>query len=109
VGKIDNLNGFKENVITGHLIPAGTGTEKMQSIKLKYLGTEIEPEPEAVNDNDEQSIESIQAAWRGGAAASEEDDMLPDEAKETLVDADEFADEFGDTGAVEGEGGEDEN
>jgi DNA-directed RNA polymerase subunit beta' len=25
-GKIDNLNGLKENVICGHLIPAGTGT-----------------------------------------------------------------------------------
>ncbi len=43
-GKVDNLTGFKENVITGHLIPAGTGTRKMQSIRLKYLGTEIEPE-----------------------------------------------------------------
>ncbi len=43
-GKIDTLNGFKENVITGHLIPAGTGTEKLQSIRLKYLGPEIEPE-----------------------------------------------------------------
>ena len=44
VGKVDNLTGFKENVITGHLIPAGTGTGKMQSIRLKYLGKEIEPE-----------------------------------------------------------------
>ena len=44
LGKTDSLEGFKENVITGHLIPAGTGTETMQSICLKYLGTEIEPE-----------------------------------------------------------------
>ena len=44
IGRVDNLNGFKENVITGHLIPAGTGTELMQSIRLKYNGTEIEPD-----------------------------------------------------------------
>ena len=25
LGKVDNLRGFKENVIMGHLIPAGTG------------------------------------------------------------------------------------
>ena len=44
LGKVDKLLGFKENVITGHLIPAGTGTEKMQSIRLTYLGEEIEEE-----------------------------------------------------------------
>ena len=52
-GKVDNLSGFKENVITGHLIPAGTGTRKMQSIRLKYLGTEIEPELETISSEEE--------------------------------------------------------
>jgi DNA-directed RNA polymerase subunit beta' len=28
--KEDNLNGLKENVIVGHLIPAGTGTRRFQ-------------------------------------------------------------------------------
>jgi DNA-directed RNA polymerase subunit beta' len=58
LGKIDSLCGFKENVITGHLIPAGTGTDVMQSIRLKYLGEEIMPELpeleiEAEQDQDE--------------------------------------------------------
>ena len=44
LGKTDFLNGFKENVITGHLIPAGTGTDEVQSVRLKYFGQEIEPE-----------------------------------------------------------------
>jgi DNA-directed RNA polymerase subunit beta' len=44
LGKEDLLTGFKENVITGHLIPAGTGTHDMQSIQLQYLGEEIPPE-----------------------------------------------------------------
>ena len=83
-GKVDNLVGFKENVITGHLIPAGTGTAKMQSIRLKYLGTEIEPELPA--QETEKSYEDIAAEWRD--ADSEDEDMLPDEAKELIVDDD---------------------
>ena len=31
-GKVDELNGLKENVIVGHLIPAGTGLKEYQSI-----------------------------------------------------------------------------
>ncbi|WP_068597340.1 DNA-directed RNA polymerase subunit beta' [Vaginella massiliensis] len=31
-GKIDGLNGLKENVIVGHLIPAGTGLKEYQDI-----------------------------------------------------------------------------
>jgi len=41
LGKVDGLRGFKENVITGHLIPAGTGTEYYQSLRCKKLGEEI--------------------------------------------------------------------
>ena len=33
-GKKDNLRGLKENVIIGHLIPAGTGVKKYRSVKL---------------------------------------------------------------------------
>ncbi len=36
-GKIDFLRGLKENVIVGHLIPAGTGLQKMDEIEMvKY-------------------------------------------------------------------------
>ena len=31
-GKIDNLNGLKENVICGHLIPAGTGSKEYKNL-----------------------------------------------------------------------------
>ncbi|MCT7904901.1 DNA-directed RNA polymerase subunit beta' [Candidatus Ornithobacterium hominis] len=31
-GKVDDLNGLKENVIVGHLIPAGTGLKEYQNI-----------------------------------------------------------------------------
>jgi DNA-directed RNA polymerase subunit beta' len=31
-GKVDTLNGLKENVIVGHLIPAGTGQREFEKI-----------------------------------------------------------------------------
>ena len=43
-GRQDNLMGLKENVIMGHLIPAGTGFREHHKIKLVYEGSE-EPPP----------------------------------------------------------------
>jgi DNA-directed RNA polymerase subunit beta' len=49
LGKVDTLRGFKENVIMGHLIPAGTGFPTNREIKIVNLGEEVEapeaPEP----------------------------------------------------------------
>ena len=36
-GRVDNLVGLKENVILGHLIPAGTAFKPYLSIKVKHL------------------------------------------------------------------------
>ena len=33
-GKCDDLRGLKENVIVGHLIPAGTGTRQFQNVRV---------------------------------------------------------------------------
>ena len=41
LGKTDRLRGFKENVIMGHLIPAGTGFHTYRRIRLVKLGEEI--------------------------------------------------------------------
>jgi len=38
LGRIDYLRGFKENVIMGHLIPAGTGFPTHREVKLINLG-----------------------------------------------------------------------
>ncbi|KAB2640362.1 MAG: DNA-directed RNA polymerase subunit beta' [Verrucomicrobia bacterium] len=38
LGKSDRLRGFKENVIMGHLIPAGTGFKSNRSFDLVHLG-----------------------------------------------------------------------
>jgi DNA-directed RNA polymerase subunit beta' len=46
LGKVDNLRGFKENVIMGHLIPAGTGFPLHRNVKVISLGEPIGGEPE---------------------------------------------------------------
>jgi DNA-directed RNA polymerase subunit beta' len=42
LGKIDHLRGFKENVIMGHLIPAGTGFPTYRNVKVISLGEALE-------------------------------------------------------------------
>jgi DNA-directed RNA polymerase subunit beta' len=44
MSKVDYLNGFKENVIMGHIIPAGTGFDLHRKARLKPL-VELEEEP----------------------------------------------------------------
>ncbi len=44
--KVDNLRGFKENVIMGHIIPAGTGFDMHRRVQLTHLVEAVdEPEP----------------------------------------------------------------
>jgi DNA-directed RNA polymerase subunit beta' len=48
MSRVDSLRGFKENVIMGHIIPAGTGFNYHRKVKLNPLVEieEREPEPE---------------------------------------------------------------
>jgi DNA-directed RNA polymerase subunit beta' len=41
LGKVDRLKGFKENVIMGNLIPAGTGLPQYRHLKIDTLGAEL--------------------------------------------------------------------
>ncbi len=41
LGKVDQLRGFKENVIMGHLIPAGTGFHTHRHVKIVAKGDPI--------------------------------------------------------------------
>ena len=44
LGKVDLLKGFKENVIMGHLIPAGTGLPKYKNLRITLpFGAELPP------------------------------------------------------------------
>ena len=44
-GKVDHLNGLKENVIIGKLIPAGTGAKKYRDCEysLENVDSSLEP------------------------------------------------------------------
>ena len=55
LGKVDNLNGLKENVIVGRLIPAGTG--KMTS---EYEKLAVERDAEAIAQNEAKTVENSQ-------------------------------------------------
>jgi DNA-directed RNA polymerase subunit beta' len=50
-GKIDRLQGLKENVIMGRLIPAGTGLDVYRRLKMKI------EEPDTVQEVDESKEE----------------------------------------------------
>ncbi|MDA7950046.1 MAG: DNA-directed RNA polymerase subunit beta' [Pirellulaceae bacterium] len=51
-GKIDSLVGLKENVILGHLIPAGTGFASLQNSEVRYRQEALE----ALVDRSEPSL-----------------------------------------------------
>jgi len=45
LGKVDELKGFKENVIMGNLIPAGTGLPKYRNLRVTLpFGSEVAEE-----------------------------------------------------------------
>ena len=49
MGKVDHLRGFKENVIMGHIIPAGTGYNDHRNVRVKPL-VELLPLEEEVEE-----------------------------------------------------------
>ena len=60
LGKVDKLQGFKENVITGHLIPAGTGSANYSQLIVKKLANEIDLEFDD-SHSDKLTVEETQA------------------------------------------------
>jgi DNA-directed RNA polymerase subunit beta' len=65
-GAMDTLVGLKENVLLGHLIPAGTGFKPYQMMKAVAVG---EPAPD--ENEDEMLAEAAAAAEQLGASAVE--------------------------------------
>src|SRR4051812_49018293 len=49
--RVDYLRGFKENVIMGHIIPAGTGFDHHRKVSLKPLVEAVEEEPEIMEES----------------------------------------------------------
>lgn len=56
MGRVDGLNGFKENVILGHLIPGGTGFPLHRHIKLVALSEPLSDEALGLKQESEQEL-----------------------------------------------------
>ncbi|MBX3378168.1 MAG: DNA-directed RNA polymerase subunit beta' [Phycisphaeraceae bacterium] len=67
-GATDTLIGLKENVLLGHLIPAGTGFRRYQDIRVKLLA---EPLPADGEDEQQMLAEAAEAAEALGADRNE--------------------------------------
>jgi len=79
-GKVDHLQGLKENIIMGHLIPAGTGFRLHQSVRLKKLLPMEDLHRESMEGEDVET-----------ALATEDEDLVV----ETAGDSEEVREEKG--------------
>jgi DNA-directed RNA polymerase subunit beta' len=94
-GKTDYLEGLKENVIIGKLIPAGTGMKKYRNIKLDY-GVNLPLIEEYLEQK--RAIEEAEALEAEAAAAAEAEAEMQGVAPEMatvddLAAAEEYASE----------------
>jgi len=55
-GKLDMLKGLKENVIIGHLIPAGTGSRHYQDTHILALATDEQEEAVEADAEEEEAV-----------------------------------------------------
>jgi DNA-directed RNA polymerase subunit beta' len=78
-GKIDPLDGLKENVIIGKLIPAGTGMKRYRSVVLDTDGSDL-------IDEDEDQLNPYEAVNAYSRESEEAGDELVDDADEELID-----------------------
>jgi DNA-directed RNA polymerase subunit beta' len=98
LGKSDELKGFKENVIMGHLIPAGTGLPAYRNLRIDTLGAEMEklsleeaaeriegvatPAPDFSGEGAGKPAEEMVAEDPNAPAATSEADATPDSEEE---------------------------
>ncbi len=79
---MDDLVGLKENVLLGHLIPAGTGFRPYNSLRVKHLA---EPPPEEAPDESEMLAEAAEIAEALGAKPDEPLTTLSVEMGDMLI------------------------
>ena len=80
-GAEDRLIGLKENVLLGHLIPAGTGFRPYQDLRVKALVEPLpEPEPE-----EQMMAEAVEAAEALGADRNDSVGVPQVEIRDVIV------------------------
>jgi hypothetical protein len=85
LGKTDYLRGFKENVIMGHLIPAGSGFGTKRSVEIletveppEVEGADSEANTPSAEGSEESAEASLEALLGGGMDPSAESDTGSD-------------------------------
>jgi DNA-directed RNA polymerase subunit beta' len=106
-GKIDRLNGLKENVIIGKLIPAATGLKRYRRIEIEPA----EPLPRAIDDiglldGDEFAELGLGDGGRVPGFPAIDEDLSDLEAIGTAGDGEGFAEELASLDVPDGAGGE---
>ena len=112
MGKVDELRGFKENVILGHLIPGGTGFPMHRYLKLVPLGDAIsDEEMEKLRDEQRKRHEElygIPASIPGEENDDDSDLADPTQAVQLLPDDGDTSADGGDlVNSDESTGGDD--
>jgi DNA-directed RNA polymerase subunit beta' len=79
-GKTDNLVGLKENVILGHLVPAGTGFKLYVGKGIRKMGEPVVPPRPLVSEERPESIKEMVAAVRKETLVVEDLEDLEDPA-----------------------------
>jgi DNA-directed RNA polymerase subunit beta' len=99
-GKTDNLVGLKENVIIGHMVPAGTGIKKYRDIDtyLQEFGDldRMEPEEEELEESTDlfESVQSPVSLVKSKVVEEDEDEFEEvDEAEEAHPQDDDDSEE----------------
>ena len=112
-GKTDHLQGLKENVIIGKLIPAGTGMKQYKNIELDYgdapIGqTYLEESGDFAGDDEDDLIDKDDL-YEGDVFGELEDfDDEVDKIEDNSPENEEIEDETEENIPVEGENDEDE-
>ncbi len=81
-GAVDNLVGLKENVLLGHLIPAGTGYRLYQTVRPKLL---VEPPPDSSEDDMQSMLAEAATVAEALGATKDEPSTLSIEVGEILI------------------------
>jgi DNA-directed RNA polymerase subunit beta' len=84
-GKVDNLVGLKENVILGHLIPAGTGFSTFQESEVRYRPEALKAMAEEKEKALVTSFPLLQSSEDGNGDAGGDGEAVP--AGEASTDA----------------------
>ena len=80
-GKVDDLVGLKENVILGHLIPAGTGFRTFQDYEVRYRPEALQAMAAETGATLETSFPLLQ-----NAGATEEPEVVDAPEPENIID-----------------------